>query len=94
MVHSDWDLAPKCVCGPNFISSLIGESLILSATDVLCVLLLDYKQKCLSRISQGWSSNEFGTLAVWIPNQKKKDLFGHPHKLPGITTGFALGYLS
>jgi len=32
MVPSDWDLAPKCFCGPNFISYLIGESLILSAT--------------------------------------------------------------
>jgi len=31
MVRSDWDLAPKCVCGPNFISYLIGEYPILSA---------------------------------------------------------------
>jgi len=31
MVPSDWDLAPKSVCGPNFISYLIGESPILSA---------------------------------------------------------------
>ena len=26
MVPSDWDLAPKCVCGSNFISYLIGIS--------------------------------------------------------------------
>ena len=31
MPPSDWDLAPKCVYGPNFISYLIGESPILSA---------------------------------------------------------------
>jgi len=31
MVPSDWDLAPKCVCGPNFISYVIGEFPILSA---------------------------------------------------------------
>jgi len=37
MVPSDWDLAPKCVCGPNFISYLIGESPILSATRLVCV---------------------------------------------------------
>ena len=30
MVPSDWDLAPKCVCGPNLISYLVGESPILS----------------------------------------------------------------
>jgi len=34
MVLSDWDLAPKCVCGPNFISYLIGESPILSAASI------------------------------------------------------------
>jgi len=32
MVSLDWDLAPKSVCGPNFIFNLIGKSLILSAT--------------------------------------------------------------
>jgi len=26
MVPSDWDSAPMCICGPNFISDLIGES--------------------------------------------------------------------
>jgi len=26
MEPSDWDLAPKCVCGPIFVSNLIGES--------------------------------------------------------------------
>ena len=26
MVPSDWDSAPSCLCGPNFISDLIGES--------------------------------------------------------------------
>jgi len=26
MVPSDWDSAPRCVRGPNFISDLIGES--------------------------------------------------------------------
>jgi len=35
MVRSDWDLAPKCVCGPNFISYLIRESPILSAAGAL-----------------------------------------------------------
>ena len=34
MVPSDWDLAPKCVCGPNFISYLIGESPIVSAARI------------------------------------------------------------
>jgi len=27
----NWDLAPNCVCGPNFASDSIGESPILSA---------------------------------------------------------------
>ena len=45
---------------------------------VLC-LLIDSNQ-CLPRISRGWSSNGF--------------TFGHSHKLPGITTGFAFEYLS
>ena len=31
MVPSDWDLALKCVCGPNFTSFKIGESPILLA---------------------------------------------------------------
>ena len=31
MVHSDWDSAPRFVCGPNFICDLIGESTIFSA---------------------------------------------------------------
>jgi len=31
MVPSDWDSAPRCICGPNFISDLIGESPIFSA---------------------------------------------------------------
>jgi len=31
MVPSDWDLAPKCVCSPNLIFYLSGESPILSA---------------------------------------------------------------
>ena len=31
MDPSDWDLAPKCVCNPNFISYLLEESPILSA---------------------------------------------------------------
>jgi len=26
MVHSDWDSAPRYVCGPNFIYDLIWES--------------------------------------------------------------------
>ena len=26
MVPQDWDSGPRCVCGPNFISDLIGES--------------------------------------------------------------------
>ena len=34
MVPSYWDLAPKCVCSPNFISDLIGDSLILSTASV------------------------------------------------------------
>jgi len=34
MVPSDWDLAPKCICGPNFISYLIGESPTLSAASL------------------------------------------------------------
>jgi len=25
MVLADWASAPRCVCGPNFISDLIGE---------------------------------------------------------------------
>jgi len=51
-------------------------SLVLKTqTYVLCVLL-DSRQ-CLSRISRGWSSKGFA--------------FGHSHKLPGITTGVALG---
>jgi len=45
---------------------------------IVCVLL-DSKQ-CLSRISRGWPSNGFA--------------FAHSHKLPGINTRFALGYLS
>jgi len=32
MVPPDWDLAPKCVCGPNFTSYLIGDSAMLLAT--------------------------------------------------------------
>ena len=35
MVPADWDLAPKCVCGPNFISYLIGESPIVSASSIV-----------------------------------------------------------
>ena len=31
MVPSDWDSAPRCICGSNFISDLIGESPNLSA---------------------------------------------------------------
>jgi len=39
MVPSDCDLAPKCVCGPNFISYLIGESPILSAASMyVCIV--------------------------------------------------------
>jgi len=34
MVPSDWDLALKCLCGPNFISDSNGESPILSASRV------------------------------------------------------------
>jgi len=34
MVPSDWDLVPKCVCDPNFISYLIGEPPILSAASI------------------------------------------------------------
>jgi len=30
IVPSDWDSAPRCVCGPNFISDWIGESPICS----------------------------------------------------------------
>ena len=33
MFALDWDLAPKCVCGPKFISYLLGESSILSAIE-------------------------------------------------------------
>jgi len=32
MVPSDWDSAPRCIFGPNFISDLIGESSNFSAT--------------------------------------------------------------
>jgi len=35
MVLSDWDLAPKCVCGPNFTSDLTGESPILPAARIV-----------------------------------------------------------
>ena len=31
MVPQDWDSAPRCICGPNFLSDLIGESPIFSA---------------------------------------------------------------
>jgi len=31
IVPSDWDSAPRCVCGPNFIFDSIGESPIFSA---------------------------------------------------------------
>jgi len=31
MVHLDWDSAPSCVCGPNFVSDLFGESPIFPA---------------------------------------------------------------
>jgi len=34
MVPTDWDLAPKCVCGPDFISYLVEESPILSAARI------------------------------------------------------------
>jgi len=30
MVPYNWDSAPNCNCGPNFISDLIGESPIFS----------------------------------------------------------------
>ena len=34
MVPRDWDSAPRCVCGPDFISDLIGESPIFPAASV------------------------------------------------------------
>jgi len=33
MVPSDWDSAPRCVCGSNFISDLIGESPIFPGAE-------------------------------------------------------------
>ena len=39
MVHSDWDLASMCVCSPNFISDLIGESSILSTARSVQLIL-------------------------------------------------------
>jgi len=39
MVPPDWDLAPKCVCSPNFVSYLIGDSpILLAAVDILSKL--------------------------------------------------------
>jgi len=35
MVPLDWDSAPRCVCGPNFMSDLIGESTIFLAASIL-----------------------------------------------------------
>ena len=34
MVPSDWDLALKCICGPNFISIQVENSPVLSATSI------------------------------------------------------------
>ena len=34
MVPLDWDSAPRCVCDPNFISDLIGESPIFPAASM------------------------------------------------------------
>jgi len=81
-VPSNWDSAQMFVCGPNFTTDLIGESLSFPAardqsTFVLCVL--SDSKHCLPGISRGWSS----TVCT----------FGHSHKLPDIITGFALEYL-
>ena len=37
MILYNWDSAPKCNCGPNFISDLIGKSPIFSAASAASV---------------------------------------------------------
>ena len=49
MVPSDWGLAPKCVCGPNFISYLLGESPTLSAARTWDITSLGlYTRPCVA----------------------------------------------
>jgi len=43
MVPADWDSAPKCLCGPNFVSDLIGDSSILS-TALTIEKIVDWKK--------------------------------------------------
>ena len=46
MVLLDWDSALTCVCGPNFISDLIGESpIFLAARMLILSVMFEFSDK-------------------------------------------------
>jgi len=68
MVPSDWDSAPRCVCGPNFISDFIGESPIFPAARsiVFRALFQQTNKQTNKRREEGW-----------VTNWQRREVFSH-----------------
>jgi len=71
MILYNWDSAPKCNCGPNFISDLIGKSPIFSAASAASVFCSNVLQEfvklyCVAVEYCSGALLEFVAAVCWI----------------------------
>jgi len=66
IVHSDWDSAPTCVCGPNFISDFIGESPIFSVLDFWC----NWRANCVA--AKHKIKKRFFVIILFVASRMKR----------------------
>jgi len=70
MVLSGWDLAPKCICGPDFIHYLIEESPTLSSAR-LCSLT-GFDADCASSLSTKEHGNLHKPITVTLMHKQSR----------------------
>jgi len=74
MIPSDWDWASKCVCGPNFMSNLIGESPIfwlLERSRAAGPKSIHGEASVKSVQSQIFFSSFFSAKSFWVVRPRK-----------------------
>jgi len=71
MVPSDWDWAPKCVCGPNFMSNLIGESPIFRLLETSRAQIPPWRTMCQIGTMSASFFSFFSAKSFWVVRPRK-----------------------